>query len=402
MTRFAGLLLLLLVAGCGGTPPPPPPASADIAPAVCRVGPDGARPVADRGIGGTGAPAVEQADRGIGGTGIIGVITGFASVCLADEEVALPPGLPASVDGQSASADDLRAGQVAALEAAGPPGALQARRIAVQHAVIGRVDAVGRGTLSVAGQFIVVADATGAGTAAQIGDWVAVSGLRQTENTIVATRIDPAPPGRVLVHGELVRSYGALRIGSLRLRVPYGEAPPGGWPAVATGHMDGDVLVADSLTPDLAAQSPSRYFSTDVTNFVVEGYVAVVAGGYVVNRAFVAGGDFADIGTRGRGIATFTRREGADLVATGLRLGDGTAPSGGGFAPAPVPHGGRGDGHAAQPGGIAPRGGERRGGELQGGFGAGPSGFGSGSGFPGPGGFGGDGPGAQGVPGPHR
>jgi hypothetical protein len=382
MTRSGWLTIVLALAACAPKPPPVTSAAAP-QPAVCRIGPDGARPIADRGIGGTGAPAVQVTDRGIGGTGIIGVITGFASVCLAGQEVALPPDVPALVDGQRGRLDDLRAGQVVALQASGAPGTLQAQQIMVQHAVIGPVEATGRGTMTVAGQFVFIADATGAATGAKIGDWVAVSGLRQTENTIVATRIDPAPPGRILVRGELFGLYGTLRIGTLKVRLLNGVHPPGGWPVIAIGHMDGDVLVAESLARDTAAESPSAYFGPAVSNFIVEGYVAVVAGGYLVNRDFVAGSGFAGVGSRGRGIASFTRRDGGGLAATGLRLGNGADASGGGFTPAPVPRAGfggsgRGQGFngGAQNGGSGPRGGGGQGGFGSGAFGGGQEGYG--------------------------
>src|SRR3954454_6324515 len=66
----AGLILAALLAACS-RPPAPPQAEAASTPsaAMCRVGPDGGPPVADRGIGGTGQPATLQAERGIGGTG---------------------------------------------------------------------------------------------------------------------------------------------------------------------------------------------------------------------------------------------------------------------------------------------------------------------------------------------
>ena len=370
MTRPAWLTVLLAVAACAPHPLPVATGPAP-QPAVCRVGPDGARPVADRGIGGTGAPADQVADRGIGGTGIIGVITGFASVCVAGQEVGLPPGVPALIDGEPGRLDDLRAGQLVALQAWGAPGALLAQQIVVQHAVIGPVEALGRGTMTVAGQFVFIAGATGNATGAKPGDWVAVSGLQQTGNTIAATRIDPAPPGRVLVRGELIGLYGTLRIGALKVRLRNGNHPPGGWPVIAIGHMDGNVLVADSLLPDTAAESPSAYFGPSVSNFIVEGYVAVVTGGYLVNRDFVAGSGFAGAGSRGRGIATFTRRDGGGLVATGLRLGSGADISDGGFTPAPVPGGpfggGRGEGGN---GGGRPNGdyGPRGGGQDRSGF----------------------------------
>ncbi len=149
-------------------------------PAVCRIGPDGGRPVADRGIGGTGAPPVQVADRGIGGTGIIGVITGFASVCVAGEEVALPPGvLRPDRRGPGGAGRPARRAGGGARWRPGRPGRVAGPRIAVRHVVVGPVDAVGPGTMTVAGQMVAVAGSTGGAVAATPGQWVAVSGLPQ-------------------------------------------------------------------------------------------------------------------------------------------------------------------------------------------------------------------------------
>ena len=347
--RRAAWFGLLALAACAT---PPSPASSPVAatvpasPAVCRVGPDGTRPLADRGIGGTGSPAVQTADRGIGGTGIIGVITGFASVCVAGEEVALPASLAAQIDGKPGTLDDLRAGQVVAVQAAGPAGSLLAREIAVRHVVIGPVQAVGNGMLTVAGQQVLVGDAAGSATYAVPGQFVAVSGLRQPGGLIVATRIDPAPPGPVLLRGDLVRIYGSAQIGAQVLRLPDANTTPGGFPVVVTGAMQGDVLVVDSLARDIADQSPAAYFGPSVSNFVVEGYWAAIAGGYFVSRDFVRGGRFVDE-ARGRGIASFSRGADGGLVGRDMpaREGGGGAGLRRGFGVAPMPND-RGPGRA--------------------------------------------------------
>ncbi len=373
MIRHAWLMMLVLGA-CSGPGPSAPPAATAVAtpaasPGVCRVGPDGARPIADRGIGGTGAPPVQSADRGIGGTGIIGVITGFASVCVAGEEVALPASLPATIDGQPGSLDDLRAGQVVAVQADGQGDSLLAREIVVRHVVIGPVQSTGDGVLVVLGQKIVVGDARGSAASATPGQFVAVSGFREPGGVIFATRIDPAPPGPVLLRGELTRLYGVSRIGSQTVRLP-DTAVPSGFPVVVTGRMKGDILVADSVARDIADESPVAYFGPAVSNFVVEGYVSVIAGGYLVDRDFVRGAGY-DAGSRGRGIARFGREGQGGLVARGLEIGGNTGPApslGRGFAPAPLPgglnsrpgfgdFGGRGGpGNGGQPGqGLSPR-----------------------------------------------
>ena len=357
------LLAALLLAGCTAQPPVVQPTAALPRPteSACHSTPDGApppapspapppAPLADRGIGGTGAPTqtgVQTADRGIGGTGIVGVITGFGSVCLADEEVAIPPGLTPKIDGQPASVADLRAGQFAAV-AASP--ANQAFAIDVSHLVIGPVQArPAPDTLVVAGQIVHTEHAAGTGAAAALGQWVAVSGLPMPDGTIAATRIDPAPAGRVLLHGNWPSAYGAARIGNLDITLPPGAVPPtAGFPVIVTGTLVGDALLADGITADPAADNPALYFPPQIDSFVVESYVAVISGGLLLDHAFVTGRDFGRIGATDRGITRFRRGADGRLVGTGLR-GLGRV---GGFGPAALPGGAFNGGRGGPEGGF--------------------------------------------------
>ena len=338
------LLVLLLLAGC--TPPPAGPAASAL-PASCRTNPEGGPPppVTDRGIGGTGAPGTRTADRGIGGTGIVGVITGFGSVCVAGEEVALPAGLVPVIDGQPASTADLRAGQFAAVAAS---AANQAISIDVNHLVVGPVQAEATpvpGVALVAGQVIHTSQAIGGAVDARAGEWVAVSGLRAPDGTIAATRIDPAPPGRVLLHGAWPSAYGDPRIGGLDIRLPPDAAPPpAGLPVIVTGTLVEGALLADSITADPAADNPVLYFPPQIDRFVVEGYVAVIPGGLLLDHAFVTGGEFGRIGVTDRGIARFRRGGDGRFIGTGLRGLRGEFGRGGfgpGFSPGDGPFGGR-------------------------------------------------------------
>jgi hypothetical protein len=70
--------------------------------------------LAERGIGGTGTPPgnPELADRGIGGTGIVGVITGFASVCVDGLEIAYDRSAAVDIDGAAGTPAALRVGQI--------------------------------------------------------------------------------------------------------------------------------------------------------------------------------------------------------------------------------------------------------------------------------------------------
>ena len=201
--------------------------------AVGRFGPDGvplaapsiaAPMVADRGIGGTGAPAVtpvaiQTADRGIGGTGIVGVVTGFGSVFVNGMEIQYDAAAPVDIDGSVSSAAELRAGQLVAIQAGGPATAPRARTISVRSAVIGRIEAseLGSGTLTIGGQAVSVPNGTWGANHFGLGDWVKVSGLRRTDGTIVASRLDSAPSGVLSARGRVVRDGEVVRVGNLIL-----------------------------------------------------------------------------------------------------------------------------------------------------------------------------------------
>lgn len=434
MTRLC-LIALLALMSCSPVAPQTRAAGSGIS--ACRVGQDGARPLpdppltrppltrlplADRGIGGTGGPAAPMADRGIGGTGIIGVITGFASLCVDGEEVALADHAAVEVDGASASLADLRAGQVVSLRASGRPGSLRTQAVAVRHLAIGPVAAVGQGRMTVAGQLVLTVQADGAAIAAKPGEWVAVSGLRDPAGAIAATRIDPAPAGLVLLHGMLDRKPGPAHIGTMPVRLPDdGKLPVAGSVTVAGRLRDGE-LIADSVTPDAAAEGPAELFGGGVENFIVEAYVVEVAGGYLVGRDVVRGGNPGGVEQGSLGIASFTRQAGGALVLNGVRSagqplgalggGQGGGPAGanpaagglsGGFSPGNTPFGSgpsqpaRGQAGPGAGQGLSDPGAEGQGAQGQGFQGQGPQGRGVGGlGAGGPGA--GQGPHARGMP----
>ena len=305
----AGAALLLLTA-CGA---PRPGAGAE---------------TADRGIGGTGAPAgaATIADRGIGGTGIVGTITGFGSIWVNGLEIGT---VQAHVESDS-GAGTLAIGQVVAVQASGPEGALQAQSVAIRHEVAGPVTSVAPdGTAEVAGQRVNLATVPGAGDA-RPGSWVAVSGFRTPDGAIAATRVDAGAPGTVLVRGPVVARGGGLYIGDLRL----GAAAPGvtaGTVATVRGAYNAGALRIERAAPDLLAANPSAYFGPHLQRLVIEGY-GRAAGAQLPGAAGVP---------PGRTIVTLDRMPGGGFApvrtAPAARLGEPAraAPS---FAPAPVPN----------------------------------------------------------------
>lgn len=402
-------LLAVLLASCAPTAPDraaPEATRLPVPPAVCRVGPDGG-PVpsgsrtADRGIGGTGAPtgaALRQADRGIGGTGIVAVIIGFASVCLAGQEVALDPGTPVLIGEHPAPPEALRAGQVAVVDAAGPGGTLRARAIAIRYEVSGAVEMADGATLRVAGQRVAVSAAQGDRPAS--GEWVAVSGLRRPDGVIEATRLDRRAAGEVIVHGRLVRAGELWRIGTLLVRLMPGALAAEGQDVTIQGVMDGNVLQADQLAPDLLASNPTALFGGGVDVVLIETFAVFDQGRIRFGQGFSAVAAGAGTVDAGRSVLAL-RRDGGGLRAVRIETPNPAAPAAGGgpslapawqFEPAPVPnralgpYGGNGragsgstGGPGARPGGRPEAGGALRPAEGPGdatpGAGAGP-GFG--------------------------
>lgn len=290
--RFGLLAGAALLSSCSPQSRPPAAASGTAAAAVvppawlerteagrpCGASADG-RPVrlAERGIGGTG-PALPQRPKPEPAkpdpTGVAAIITGFGSVCLAGLEVELSPNLSVSVDGAPAAERALRAGQRAALTAHWQDGRPMTGAIAVRHEVVGPIEAVGAdGQLLVAGQPVRLVSSSWREAPLIPGTWVAVSGLHAPDGQILASRIDPAPAGAVLLRGRLAGSPGHWRMGDLPVDLP-------GDPAAATGAivMRGEIaagrLNVAYWQPDTLETNPANYFGASVHRFAVEALIA--------------------------------------------------------------------------------------------------------------------------------
>ena len=195
------------------------------------------------GIGGTGVDG-----GGIGGTGqraeaevgVLGVVTGFASICVNGIEVHYDAKTPVSLNGEPSSASALGIGQVVSVRALGAGTQARAQSIDIVDAVVGRINAVeSTGTLlEINGQRVRIDSSTVLApgltrsqlAAAQVGDPLRVSGLRDADGSIVATRVEAAAPaaralvaeaaapglGRFLVEGYVsdVQPQ-ALRVGAM-------------------------------------------------------------------------------------------------------------------------------------------------------------------------------------------
>jgi hypothetical protein len=249
--RFrAGLLLTLLgLTGCAGEL-----SLAQTAEAATTC-------AADRGIGGTGGPAraLNAADRGIGGTGVVGAITDAGRLCLDGLEIALGPDTVVEVDGKRLPAAALQPGQVVAVVLQG----MQAARVGVVHAVLGPVEVANDTRMArIAGQPVEIATDLVGGELLRPGQWVAVSGLRRPDGTIVASRLDAASPGVVSITGLVEQRGSGLAIGSAGLR---GRGPVAGQVMTVQGPYAGSEVAVATAQP-VALQpfgAPLRHVVTE-------------------------------------------------------------------------------------------------------------------------------------------
>jgi hypothetical protein len=217
----------------------------------------------DRGLGGSG---ISTGDRGLGGSGmragIIGVVTGFASLCVNGFEVELDETSVVTVEGHPATQADVHLGQLVVIEAEAAGGKLRAASVDVRLAAMGPVSTVSDDgkTLTLLGQTVRMSELPGARPEKIApGDWVAVSGLRGADTAIEGSSVVrlPQPGERAMVAG-IVREgrvagleIGALAIGPL----------PNGRPAFAPGDavvvegrpVEGRIAV-EQVRPQLEAR----------------------------------------------------------------------------------------------------------------------------------------------------
>ncbi|PNG27202.1 DUF5666 domain-containing protein [Methylocella silvestris] len=383
----------------------------------------------DQGIGGTGAsfaPDEKESDRGIGGTGVIGTIRKFGSIIVNDLRIAYPKDAIVRIDGETASASQLKIGHVVRIVALDVGGQLSTRRINVTSEAVGRIESADANKLTVLGQKVALSGLPKTARRTwKVGDHIAVSGLRRPDGVIAASLIEPRASDLQQVAGPIdVAADGTPTIGGLKLA----NLDPTlvGQRAVLRGALAGGSFKVTEGRDEAMLLGGVRKLS-------VEAYVERTRDGLRLGSGLPVQGDddALPFGRPVRAILT-TARDGADWRLHSVRLDHGGMPFGGPNGPpggggsAPGPRGGsfgtppQGGAHNAHPGAdpgspnkffpsgapSSPSGPPGSPPPSPGGFG-GPGSFGSqgpgGFGGQGPGGFGGDGgfgaPGSGGNPG---
>lgn len=274
------LIAACLVAGCAGMGPlamaPAGSSGADSGIGGTGYTEDPDRDL-DEGVGGTGFSTADTVmriggDEGVGGTGIYGVITAFGSIVVNGVHIDYEDATPVVVDGVAGTPDDFAVGQVVAVEAYPMGERYQARLVEVQHAAMGPVSDVDETarTITVLGQTIEVAESD---RLPLKDEWVRVSGLRGSDEQVVATRIDSVSPSR----GGFVRGIAlpvdgdALALGGLTFERPFidGLTIEAGDEVLLRGIVEARTFqVTDFM------KAPREPFGGRMSDLLVQGFVA--------------------------------------------------------------------------------------------------------------------------------
>lgn len=219
---------------------------------------------ADTGIGGTG----QQAE-GIGGTGIIGIVTGFASVCVNGLEVHYDQQTSVDVDGQPSSINALNVGHLVAIQSINKGNQLKAQRISVSHILVGKVEKINAATntLRIMGKTIIVSPNTISNADVKLYQTVKVSGLAAENNSIHALRIDSASPNTPSSIAGLVDATGSIN--GIRISSTSKISPKSN--IVVSGNWDGRTLHANRIK-----ESEMQQILKGAEDLVIQGITPVL------------------------------------------------------------------------------------------------------------------------------
>jgi hypothetical protein len=236
------------------------------------------------GTGGTGNPegGMEKAgnvttDSGIGGTGIIGVITGFASICVNGVEIHYDAETAVSMDGRPSTIHDLATGQVVVARTLGKTHGLTATHIGVVHAVVGPISYFNPEIreMRILGQTIKTDSLRNHDDflSLKVGDWAQVSGHRLADGAIVASRIALIPSlAEVGINGH-VTQVDATGFEVNGTRIDYDARLlstdiSNGMEVRVAGHWDGAHLTVLHIQTE-----PTRQSIGNVERMVIDGYI---------------------------------------------------------------------------------------------------------------------------------
>lgn len=185
---------------------------------------EGSKPLpSDHGIGGTGLSIERKGagdDQGIGGTGVFGRIQRFGSIYVNGLRIQYRRDVLVYMDGRRSSIEAMRVGHVVRAMLSGTQDRPQTARIDITSEVVGRIEHVGKTTLTVLSQAIDLREVVDL-PRLKVGMVVAVFGIRGADGRIVASRIE-ARSGRkrFILRGIVMRAGPNMKIGGLTIARP--------------------------------------------------------------------------------------------------------------------------------------------------------------------------------------
>ena len=200
---------------------------------------------ANSGIGGTG----KQADSGVGGTGIVGIITGFASVCVNGIEVHYDDKTKVDMDGQLSAINALDVGQLVAIESIENGNMLKAERISVSHVIVGKIDQINyaQNSMQILGQTVHYNSNTLGAADLKLNQTIKISGLH-TNSSIYALRVDLAAPNTPSSIVGAVSPAGDIHGVKISVKLNVGQQ------SQVSGHWDGKILRATKVQESAVQQ----------------------------------------------------------------------------------------------------------------------------------------------------
>ncbi|MBI4740831.1 MAG: hypothetical protein HY777_04575 [Betaproteobacteria bacterium] len=293
------------------------------------------------GIGGTGRGGDSD---GVGGTGrrlpeagselgFVGVIAGFASICVNGQEIHYGPETAITIDGRAGKAAQLDLGQMVSVAAGTRQGEHHASRIDVYNTLSGPLQAIGPGgELRILGQTLYAAGNTVDLAGLAVGDHLTANGSRQPGGDIMLTRLEPAP-GRdeVSLAGPVTQVDGAtFKIFDLTIRAGAVSAPT---PRLGQEVFVRGKLVAGTLEADTVTIDPQLNFGNAVRRLELQGHIRHIRSTGGAGRLNVGGADIrldaattvdgAELKTLGEGSrikVSATIEAGGAIVADRIRI----------------------------------------------------------------------------------
>ena len=242
------------------------------------------------GLGGTG----HQPQSGVGGTGqklsVVGVITGFASVCVNGEEVHFEDKTIVTINGESANTSSLAVGQIVSIAADQTPKGWTASSIITNDAVSGPITKFNAPNRAViAGQIVNLPKEFTTGVVKKqlaVGQNIRVQGLRLLNGEILATSATLSNSRQIVISGFVQKlNSGIVRVGGVKVANLARNLAVTGQLISVTGRMVGLTLQVTNARRALQVDTNAQQLSIQSSVLSSLGGRIQLSNGTVINTS---------------------------------------------------------------------------------------------------------------------